>query len=41
MLAVGYVLEPRPTNAVENEDDDENDSPSEGGYVQVVPPGQG
>jgi len=23
MPAVGYVLEPRPTNAVENEDDDE------------------
>ena len=26
MPAAGYVLEPRPTNAVENEDDDEDES---------------
>jgi hypothetical protein len=25
MPAVGYVLEPRPTNAFEDEDDDEDD----------------
>jgi hypothetical protein len=25
MLAVGYALEPRPTNAIEDEDDDEYD----------------